>query len=113
MNGGNPKREIIDNMLMTILMIALLVFAVFLVVAVLFQSSKSKGLSGTVAGGAETFLGKGKGSKLEKILSILTIIVAIVFVALVLVVYYMQPRVPDSSSDYNAYKNLLEYFGKY
>ena len=35
--------------------IILIVFAVFLIIAVLMQQGKSHNLSGTIAGGAETF----------------------------------------------------------
>ena len=67
--------------------IALLVMAVFLVVAVLMQSGKDKRLSGSIAGGTETFFGKTKGKSLDKILSRLTTVVAILFVALVVAMY--------------------------
>jgi len=73
--------------------ILLIIAAVFLVVAVLMQSGKSHNLSGTIAGGAETFFGKAKGSTIDKKLSKLTTIVAIVFVVLVLVSYLMQDTV--------------------
>lgn len=73
-----------------VLGILLLVAALFLIVAVLMQSGKSKNLSGTIAGGAETFFGKGKGSTIDKKLSTLTTIVAIVFVVLVIVVFVIQ-----------------------
>ncbi len=70
--------------------IILIISAVFLVVAVLLQNGKSHNLSGTIAGGAETFFGKTKGSTLDKKLSKLTTIVAIVFCVLVLISYLMQ-----------------------
>ena len=73
-----------------VLGILLLVAALFLIVAVLMQSGKSKNLSGTIAGGAETFFGKSKGSTIDKKLSTLTTIVAIVFVVLVIVVFVIQ-----------------------
>ena len=38
--------------------IILLAAALFLVVAVLLQTGKSQGLSGTISGGSETFFGK-------------------------------------------------------
>lgn len=47
----------------TVIGILLLIMAVFLVVAVLMQSSKDHRLSGTIAGGAETFFGKQKASR--------------------------------------------------
>lgn len=80
------------DMLMTILGIVLLVAAIFLVVAVLMQSSKSHKLSGTIAGGAETFFGKSKGATIDKKLNTLTAIVAIIFVVLVAVMYIIQPN---------------------
>ena len=77
--------------------ILLIIAAVFLVVAVLMQSGKSHNLSGTIAGGAETFFGKAKGSTIDKKLAKLTTIVAIVFVVLVLVSYLMQDTADLSS----------------
>ena len=65
--------------------IILIISAIFLVVAVLMQHGKDHNLSGTIAGGAETFFGKSKASTLDKKLSKLTTIVAIVFTLLVLV----------------------------
>jgi len=70
--------------------IVLILSALFLIVAVLMQHGKSHNLSGTIAGGAETFFGKSKGSTLDKKLSKLTTIVAIVFCVLVLVSYLIQ-----------------------
>ncbi|MBQ7377739.1 MAG: preprotein translocase subunit SecG [Clostridia bacterium] len=82
---------------MIALMIALLVCGVFLVIAVLMQHGKSHGLSGTIAGGAETFFGKDKGSKIDKVLSKLTTIIGIVFVVLVLLVYLLNPNYTPSN----------------
>jgi len=70
--------------------IILILAALFLIGAVLMQSGKSHNLSGTIAGGAETFFGKSKASTLDKKLSKATTIVAIVFVVLVLVSYLVQ-----------------------
>ena len=67
--------------------IILLVFSVFLVIAVLMQEGKSHNLSGTIAGGADTFFGKNKGQAVSKKLSVLTSIVAVIFVLLVCTVY--------------------------
>ncbi|HEX2947681.1 MAG TPA: preprotein translocase subunit SecG [Clostridia bacterium] len=50
-----------------------------LVVIVLLQSGKSAGLSGSIAGGAETFFGKNKGRTLDALLSKYTSIAAIAF----------------------------------
>ena len=67
--------------------IILLVFALFLVISVLLQSAKDKRLSGAIAGGAESFLGKDRGSRLDKLLNIITRIVAGIFAVLVIVMY--------------------------
>lgn len=68
-------------MLQTILTIVHVVLAVFLIVVVLFQSGKSAGLSGSIAGGAETFFGKNKARTWDGMLEKLTGIVALLFIA--------------------------------
>ena len=67
--------------------IVLIVFALFLIVAVLMQSSKDARLSGAIAGAADTFLGKERGSRLDKLLNKLTPILGGVFALLVIVMY--------------------------
>ena len=62
--------------------IILIVLSVALTVMVLFQSSKDTHLSGTIAGGAETFFGKTKGSSIDKLLSKLTVVVSALVVLL-------------------------------
>lgn len=86
-----------------ILGIILLVAAIFLIIAVLMQSGKSRKLSGAIAGGAETFFGKEKGKAIDKKLSKLTAIVAIVFVVLTLVAFVIQDQ-----TNYDALKDFLE-----
>ena len=54
-------------------------------VVVLMQSGKSAGLSGAIAGGAETFLSKGKAKSLDAKLAKATKWFAIAFVMLTLV----------------------------
>ena len=73
--------------------VILLFFALFLVIAVLMQHGKTKNLSGTIAGGAETFFGKEKGKTIDKVLSTVTTVVAIIFVVVVLVLYMVVPRI--------------------
>lgn len=70
--------------------IILLVLGVLLTVAVLLQHGKSYGLSGTIAGGAETFFGKEKGRKIDRILSRATTVVGILFVVVALLTYLSQ-----------------------
>ena len=79
----------------------LLAMAVFLVVAVIMQNGKSHNLSGTIAGGAETFFGKSKGKAIDRLLARWTTIIAIIFVLLVLVLFIVQdnPFNPDDAFD--------------
>jgi preprotein translocase subunit SecG len=85
------------NTVVLIFQIALLVIGVFLVGAVLMQQGKAHGLSGAIAGGAETFFGKEKGKDMNKKLSVATTVVGIVFVLAVLVLYIMEPEVRFST----------------
>lgn len=66
----------------TVLMILQMLCAIALIVTVLMQSSKSAGLSGSIAGGAETFFGKKKG--MDELFSKLSIVAAALFLALTL-----------------------------
>ena len=78
------------EVLNTVLGAILLVAAIFLVVAVLMQEGKSKGMGAIGGGSSETFFGKNKSKGWEKMLPKLTTIVGIVFVVIVLFVYVIQ-----------------------
>jgi len=65
------------------LTIVYILICIGLVVAVLLQSGKSAGLSGTVAGGAEALFGKKKG--LDDKLAKYTQVLAIIFLAMSIV----------------------------
>lgn len=67
-------------MLQTILTIVHVILAVILIAVVLFQSGKSAGLSGSIAGGAETFFGKNKARTMDGMLAKLTVVVAFLFI---------------------------------
>ncbi|MBR3836539.1 MAG: preprotein translocase subunit SecG [Clostridia bacterium] len=84
------------EILITILSWVMVIMAIFLVVAVLMQSGKDSKLSGTIAGGAETFFGKTKGKAWDRVLSKATTIMSIVFVVLVFLVYVLQGRVSQN-----------------
>ncbi|WP_038288114.1 preprotein translocase subunit SecG [Acetivibrio straminisolvens] len=56
-----------------------LIFSISLIVIVLLQSGKQAGLSGSIAGGAETFFGKNKGRTIDAILGKYTAVAAIGF----------------------------------
>ncbi len=72
--------------------ISLIVMAVFLLIAVLMQSGKDKRLSGSIAGGSDTYYGQNKGKSRDKIVARLTLIVAIVFSVLVIAMYIIISR---------------------
>lgn len=63
----------------TFLMVLLLVDSIILILSVLLQSSKSDGLSGSIAGGAEQLFGKKKSTGYDGILARITIITSILF----------------------------------
>jgi preprotein translocase subunit SecG len=56
-----------------------ILLAISLIVIVLLQSGKQAGLSGSIAGGAETFFGKNKGRTIDALLSKYTAFAAIAF----------------------------------
>ena len=68
-----------------ILGIILLLLSVASIVLGLLQEGKSAGLSGAIAGGAETFFGKNKSRTMESKLVLITKIIAISFFVLALV----------------------------
>ena len=59
-------------------------------VIILLQSGKSAGHSGAIAGGAETFLSKGKSKTMDQKLAKLTKWIALVFVLLTLTLHLMK-----------------------
>lgn len=93
----------------TALVIIHVVIAVVLTVIVLMQHGKQQGLSGAIAGGAETFFGKNKGRTVDAMLKKFTAVVAILFIVSSVVLTYVsiqeytsQNAVSDSASDEGA-----------
>lgn len=83
-----PEREIEMDVLQIVLGAILLAASLFLIVVVMLQDKKKRGLSGAIAGGTDTYLGRnGKNAGKGKFLSKMTTIVAIVFVVIVVVSY--------------------------
>ena len=62
-----------------------LLTCLFLIIVVLLQSGKRSGLSGAIAGGAETFMSKSKAASLDGKLAKMTKWVGLAFVLLTLV----------------------------
>ena len=69
--------------------IVYLVICVALIFVVLMQSGKQAGLSGTIAGGAETFFGKNKGRTIDAMLGKWTSVCAILFMVLAVVLHFV------------------------
>lgn len=67
-----------------VLGIVLIVISIALIILVLLQESKQQGLSGAIAGGADTFFGKNKGRTMEAKLEKITKVLCGVFVVLTL-----------------------------
>ncbi len=90
------------DILVLVIEILLCLFSVFIVAVVLLQSGKSAGLTGDIAGGAETFLGKSKAKGYEKTLKKLTKISAVGIMALaiglVLIQVYAMPGTTDGGT---------------
>ncbi len=80
----------------TILSVVLIVIGVVVIAAVLLQQGKAHGLSGAIAGGAETFFGKEKGKKLDRVVSKWTTIISVAFVLVVLLLYILLPNIKQS-----------------
>ncbi len=63
----------------------LILLSIALIVLIMLQESKQQGLSGAIAGGADTFFGKNKARTMEAKLEKLTKIFSAVFIVLTLV----------------------------
>jgi len=79
-----PKGRCSVNIPQLILSIVDVAAAIFLIAVVLLQSGKSAGLSGAIAGGADTFLSKNKAKTVDAKLAKWTKWVAIAFMLLTL-----------------------------
>ena len=91
-----------------VLLAILLVCAIVIVVAVIFQKSGEKGLSGTIAGNSETYYGKDKTGGMDKMLFKWTLIASIVFAVAVVVVYVIQPDY-TKGYDVDAWQTLSQF----
>ncbi len=71
-----------------IILIVLEVLAsIALIVTVLMQSGKEAGLSGAIAGNNDSYMGKGKGNRLDKILASSTKWIALAWLVLTLLLH--------------------------
>ena len=93
-----------------VLLAVLLLAAVFIIIAVLFQKSADEGLSGAIAGGNETYFGKDKSKHTDKLWFKWTLIASLVFALAVVLVYVIQPDY-TFGLDVNYWQNLSEFSG--
>lgn len=75
-----------EDIMHTALMIILLVASIILIVSILLQESKSDGLSGSIAGGAEQLFGKRKSKGYDAILSRITTVCAVIYIVVSLAI---------------------------
>lgn len=68
-----------------VLSIVEVIACVFLTVVILLQQGARQGLSGSIAGGADTFFGQSKASNMQRTLSRLTSAIGVIFVVLAVV----------------------------
>ncbi len=66
-----------------------IIVTIILIFVVLFQSGKQAGLSGSIAGGSETFFGKNKGRTIDAILEKWTSVVAILFLVTSVALFFL------------------------
>lgn len=90
------------SVLVLVIEIILCLFSLFMIAVVLLQSGKSAGLSGDIAGGAETFLGKGKAKsyegRLKKLTKVAAVGIMVLAIALVLIQVYVLPSSTNASN---------------
>lgn len=77
---------ILEDIMHTALMVILLLSSIVLIVSILLQESKSDGLSGSIAGGAEQLFGKRKSRGYDALLSRITTICAVVYIVVSLAI---------------------------
>ena len=92
-----------------ILLVVLLASAVFIVAAVTIQKSNDDGLSGTIAGGSETYYGKDKSVQKDRVIRKWTIIVGIIFAVAVAAVYIIQPDFSQSNDNLDYWQKVSEF----
>ena len=88
MKFGGVARMIMQN----ILNVIHILISISIVVLVLSQQGKQPGMSGAIAGGAETFFGKNKARTVDAILKRITAGLAISFLITSIILQYMISR---------------------
>ena len=97
------------QILMYVLLGILLVCALAIVVAVVLQKS-NEGLSGTIAGGSETYYGKDKSAKKGKLLFKISLIACAIFAVATLAVYIIQPDFSNVKNEWDVISEFSSIF---
>ena len=92
-----------------ILLAFLFIVAVFIVFAVTIQKTQDEGLSGTIAGGSDTYYSKDKSARSGRLIKTATLIACIAFAVLVFVVYVIQPDYVQSQNNLDTWQKISEY----
>lgn len=77
------------------------ILCLVLIVVVLFQNGNQRGLSGSIAGGAETFFGKNKGRTIDAKLKKITAIIAVLFLLSSIALSFMVDKDSNSAASEN------------
>jgi preprotein translocase subunit SecG len=94
-----------------ILLSLLLICAIVIVVVVTLQKS-NEGLSGTIAGGQDTYYGKDKGQSKDKLLFKVSLIACAVFAVAVIAVYVIQPDFTNVQNGWHDISKFASIFKK-
>mgnify|MGYP003311934084 CR=1 FL=1 len=87
--------DIVTNIILPIVLVLL---GIVVVALVLMQQGKAHGLSGAIAGGADTFFGKEKGNGLNAKIAKSTTWLAVAFIVIVFALYVVSPEVKHSTT---------------
>ncbi len=71
--------------MITVLSVIQVIACIFLIVTVLLQKAPSRGLSGAVTGGVDTFYGRNKSTGIDAILAKVTTAFGVIFIVLSLI----------------------------
>ena len=66
---------------------SLIILAIIIIAVVLLQEGRRKGISGVIAGGADTFMSKGKAKAVDAVLAKWTKYIAMFFMVLVVICF--------------------------
>lgn len=85
----------------TALIVIHVVISIALIAVVLMQHGKQSGMSGAIAGGAETFFGRNKGRTIDAMLKKVTAVIAILFIAssITLAVYSINQNKAENAAN--------------